>query len=125
MTRHGTEDARRQFTQDLTLPLAVVVGVTAVASGVSAVVGFHGLVVPYAAAVVACALVWLGRRLAGPRLLALSGGAFGIYLLHPLVASVYHRLVPDSDRHVSIAVVFVLSCILVAIARRTPLRRVV
>ena len=102
---------------------AMVLAILISLAGIAAwSMGWRGLAVPYLVGTVGLAVAWLLPMPAGPYVAWLGSLSYGIYLVHPLVASLLRWATgTHSGTHLAIVVV-VSSTAFVALARRGPLR---
>lgn len=78
--------------------------------------------VPYIVGVTGVVVAWTIRSPASGILRRFAAMSFGVYLIHPLVTAVMIRCVSNLDRKVFALLVWVVSCLLIGMIRRTRLR---
>lgn len=78
--------------------------------------------VPYACGLALLSFAYCGVRVAGPWVMKLGSVAFGVYLVHPLVASAVLRVTDIGGVYLGVAVVLITIMAVIA-CRRSPLRR--
>ena len=101
--------------------LALIVTLVSIAMWAA---GFGSLSVPYVVGTLALVTAWLIPFPETPAIARACSLSYGIYLVHPLVASIVRQVTHIQDRAVTAVIVLLLTIGLVAMLRRGPLRLV-
>ncbi|MEJ2704092.1 MAG: acyltransferase [Sedimentisphaerales bacterium] len=84
------------------------------------------LIIPYGIAIVFVCVAFLGKARCSETLLKLSSVTFGIYLIHPLIGSIFDFSgLCTAYPFVTITTIFIVSALIIMVLQKTPLKQFV
>jgi len=97
-------------------------GIFGLACLVACFIGWNALVIPYAIGIGVLLVVWCMPWRAGRMAAKLGSLAYGVYILHPLLAAVIARLCGVHEGTMLVVYTTVASMATTTVLQRTPLR---